>query len=252
MKILSWNVNGLRSVHNKGVFLEWVKKYDPDIIGLQEIKAKANQLPQEILKLKGYYPYFNEANKPGYAGVAIYTKARPIGMYDKLGDRKFDSEGRFLYLHYKNFDLVNVYIPHGGRQKENYVYKLSSYDQLIRKLQGTSKKTILIGDFNVAHKDVDLARPNQNRNNIMFTPQERTQIDRLQDFGFVDTFRLNNPDGGNYTWWPYRANARTRNIGWRIDYVFTNRSLARRIESSFIQKGVLGSDHCPVGITLRI
>ena len=250
MKILSWNVNGLRAVYKKG-FLNWLKKSKADIICLQEIKAKEEQLPLEILEPKGYYAYFHPAKRKGYSGTAIFTKEKPKEIEKSLGFKKFDDEGRILEAVYKSFTLINLYLPHGGRRKENLEYKLEAYRKLIAYLKKNKKKrVILAGDFNIAHQEIDLARPKQNKNNIMFTQEERKQIDNILSLGFIDTFRKFNQKGKNYTWWPYFAKARERNLGWRIDYLFTSQSLASRLENAFILKEVMGSDHCPVGIRI--
>ncbi|MFA5386542.1 MAG: exodeoxyribonuclease III [Candidatus Paceibacterota bacterium] len=252
MKIISWNVNGLRSVHKKG-FLNWFKRTNADIVCLQEIKIQEDKIPQELLSPDKYHSYFNFAEKRGYSGVACYVKKIPLKVEYKLGIKRFDKEGRFLSLEYPEFTLINFYLPHGGRQKENLVYKLEVYDKLIKYL-GTlkNKKVILIGDFNIAHQEIDLARPKQNQKNIMFTPEERKQIGRIIDLGFIDTFREFHKDGGNYTWWPYMANARERNLGWRIDYSFTSKNLTPEIKDVYILKKVYGSDHCPIGLEVKI
>lgn len=248
MKILSWNVNGLRAVIKKG-FFDSLQKEKPDIICLQEIKTQPENLSNESIHWSGYFSFFNSALKKGYSGVAVYTKQKPLMIKNKLGLRRFDEEGRFLELHYPNFILMNFYLPHGGRQKENLDYKIEVYKKLFQYLKKMkNKKLILIGDFNVAYQEIDLARPKQNKNNIMFTPKEREQIDKILNLGFVDSFRKFRKDGGHYTWWPYFANARQRNLGWRIDYTFVSKNLIKRVKKSFILSQVYGSDHCPVGI----
>lgn len=251
MKIISWNVNGIRAVYKKG-FLEWFKHAKADIVCLNEVKAHKNDIPKELLSIKGYYAFFSFAQKKGYSGVAIYTKKKPVRIFYKMGFKKFDSEGRFIRLDYAEFILLALYLPYGGRSKENLDYKLKAYEHLfkyLKKLKG--KKVILAGDFNIAHKEIDLARPKQNHNNIMFTPLEREQISKLISLDFEDTFRKFNSKGENYTWWPYFANARERNLGWRIDYVFVSKNLVSKLKKSFIWPEVTGSDHCPVGIELR-
>jgi exodeoxyribonuclease-3 len=249
MKIISWNVNGLRAVYKRN-FLDWFKNEDADFVCLQEIKIQDITLPDELLNIKGYHAFFNFAQKPGYSGTAIYAKQKPLSITKKFGSKRFDSEGRFIQLEYSNFLLTNFYFPHGGRQKENLNYKLEVYKKLFGYLH-KNRNQILAGDFNIAHKEIDLARPKQNRDNIMFTPEERKQIDKIIGLKFSDTFRLFNKGNGNYTWWPYMANARARNLGWRIDYVFTSRNLSKKVKKAFILKDVLGSDHCPVGIEIE-
>lgn len=252
MKILSWNVNGIRAIYKKG-FLGWLEKSGGEIFCLQEIKAKEEQLPSDLINPQGYFSYFDSATRPGYAGVAIYTKKQPLKIEFRTGLDQFDQEGRILKFKYPDFTLINFYLPHGGRGKEKLDYKLAVYSHLLDYLGVLRKKQenlILIGDFNVAHQEIDLARPQQNKNNIMFTPEERKKIDELINLGFVDTFRRFNQEGGHYTWWPYFANARERNLGWRIDYVFVSESLVPKLEKAFILPTVIGSDHCPIGIQL--
>lgn len=270
MKIISWNVNGLRAVYKKG-FLQWFEKAEADIVCLQEIKAQIGQVPPDLVGPKGYLSYFNPAVRPGYAGVAVYTKREPLEIENQLGLKRFDQEGRILHLKYSDFNLINLYLPHGGRQKENLSYKLQVYKYLLNYLKKTEIseltncayarkvnqksecfRVILIGDFNIAHQEIDLARPKDNKNNIMFTLEERKQIAQIIDLGFTDTFRRFNKEGGHYTWWPYFANARERNLGWRIDYVFTSEKFTPKLKNAFILPKVMGSDHCPIGIDINI
>lgn len=251
MKILSWNVNGLRSVYKKG-FLEWFYSVQSEIVCLQETKIQKEQLSQEFNNPTGYYSFFNSAIKKGYSGVAVFSKPRPLALIDKLGLERFDSEGRFLRLNFSRFVLMNIYLPHGSRQKENLPYKLEVYNHLLKYLgKLKNQKVILIGDFNIAHQEIDLARPKQNKKNIMFTPEERKQIDRIMGMGFIDTFRNFHQEGGHYTWWPYFANARARNLGWRIDYAFVSRKLTPKLKDAFILPHVKGSDHCPIGVEIK-
>jgi exodeoxyribonuclease III len=252
VKIISWNVNGLRSAANKGL-LDFMREESPDIYCLQEIKVQKDQLSASLANPKGYYSYFNEAGKKGYSGVAVYTKQEPLRVLRSLGDKRFDSEGRLLILEFQEFILINVYIPHGGRNKENLDYKLEAYKyffEILNKFK--QKKTVLIGDFNIAHTSNDLANPAENTDNIMFTTEERKQIDFLLKAGFIDSFRLFNKENGNYTWWSYAFNARARNIGWRIDYAFVSPKLLDKVEKTSIYKDVQGSDHCPIGLELKI
>jgi len=248
MKIISWNVNGLRSVYQKGALK--IDQIGADILCLQEIKASKEQLDPELVSPKGYYSYFNPAKKKGYAGTAVYSRQKPLSGEEKVGFKEFDNEGRFLKLDYPQFSLINLYLPHGGRQKEKLAYKLAAYDYLLNYLQKLKeKKVILTGDFNIAHEEIDLARPKENKNNIMFTSEERARINRLVGNGFIDSFRKFYPKKKDaYTWWPYFANARARNLGWRIDYVFVTQKLAIKLKNALILSQVKGSDHCPVGV----
>lgn len=246
MKIISWNVNGLRAVWPRNILQEIIK--ENDIVCLQEIKLQESQLPLALLNNSNY---FNYAVKKGYAGVAIISSQKPLRIEKKVGLAKFDEEGRFLLIEYPSFILINFYLPHGGRQKENLSYKLAVYQYLLDYLgRIQTKDIVLVGDFNIAHNELDLARPKDNKNNIMFTVEERRQLDNLIQLGFFDTFRLFNSEGGNYTWWPYYRNARIRNLGWRLDYILASNSLLQKVKSSQILSNILGSDHCPIRIEL--
>lgn len=228
-------------------FLKFLGSEKPDIVLLQEIKTNPGQLSCRLINLDNYYVFFNPAEKKGYAGVAAYSRLKPLKIENKIGIDRFDNEGRFLKLVFPNFTLINIYMPHGGRRKENMDYKLAVYSHLAKFLRsGSNKDTILVGDFNVAHKEVDLARPKQNVNNTMFTLQERKKIDKLIDLGFVDSFRMLNQEGGHYSWFPYGFNARERNLGWRIDYAFIPSKLKSRVRNSSILREIGGSDHCPI------
>lgn len=249
MKIVSWNVNGLRAVYKKG-FLGWLEKSGADIVCLQETKAQEDQLDFFLKYPAGYFAYFSSAKRKGYSGVAVYAKKEPLIIKRSLGFTKFDGEGRVLHLEYADFSLINLYLPHGGRDKSKLVYKLKAYEYLFKFLKTVKKPVISIGDFNIAHQEIDLARSKDNQKNIMFTPQERKQIDRLINMGFVDSFREFHQGGGYYTWWPYRLDARERNLGWRIDYCFISKNLVPKLKAGFILSQVKGSDHCPVGIEI--
>jgi len=251
MKIISWNVNGLRSVERKG-FFEWLKKENPDIICLQEVKVSERDLTFDLLYPAGFLSYFNCADKKGYSGVCIYSKQKPIAVNKLLGLKQFDNEGRFLELKFEDFTLVNLYIPHGGRDKSKLEYKLEVYSYLTSYLRNlVTRKLVVCGDFNIAHEEVDLARPKENINNIMFTFPERMQIKKLLDSGFVDSFRKFEKGGGNYTWWPYMYDAYKNNIGWRIDYFLVSKNMESKLKNAFILKEIRISDHCPIGIELK-
>ena len=250
MKIFSWNVNGVRSVIRQG-FWDWFEKTDADIVCLQELKID-NDSFSDIHIPRQYNIVRSHAEKKGYSGVAIIYKKdlSHNNQTSKLGIDRFDNEGRYIELHFPDFALINVYMPHGGRQKENLVYKLLTYDKLIGRL-GELKNAVVIGDFNIAHNELDLARPKSNKKNIMFTEDERAQINRIIALGYADTFRHFHPEGGHYTWWPWMANCRERNLGWRIDYAFISKNLLPKLKGGFISGDVRGSDHCPIGIELR-
>lgn len=253
MKILSWNVNGLRAVAKKG-FTEWLTGCGAEIVCLQEIKVAENQLSEELLRPAGYLAYFHSAEKPGYSGVAVYTKIRPSGVDKVFGYELFDREGRLLCLHFPGFILLIFYMPHGTRDKSKLGYKLLVYKHLfeyLKKLKG--KKVVLVGDLNIAHKEIDLARPEGNKNNIMFTSEERAMLDRLVELGYVDAFREFHEEGGHYTWLSYFKGARERGLGWRIDYIWVSANLRRCLKDAFILSDIqLGSDHCPTGVEIEL
>ncbi len=252
MQLITWNVNGIRAIQQKGL-LQRAFQLKPDILCLQETKADFEQFPAELHNVPGYAVFAHSAqSKKGYSGVAIYTKEQPIHQHTVLGLRRFDEEGRFLRLDFADFSVINLYMPQGGRQKENLSYKLEAYKALCTYVKSLMKKSlILAGDFNIARTDIDLARPKENRNNIMFTPEERAHLEELLHEGFTDTFRTAHPEmAEQYTWWPYWANARARNLGWRIDYVLVNQPLQKKVSDAFIRPDLLGSDHCPAGVTI--
>ena len=251
MKIYSFNVNGIRSVFDKG-FLDWLEKEKPEIVCLQEIKADVNELDQTFTKIDGYYSYFNSAQKKGYAGTAVYTRIEPKEVESKIGLERFDDEGRSLKLVFDEFTLYNFYIPHGGRFKENMPYKLEVYEKLLSIFESEKDgNTILAGDFNIAHNDIDVFHAKQNYNNTMFTPEERNRLDRIIDLGYTDSFRDKNPEKQEFSWWPYRGDLRERNIGWRIDYLFPSKKIYPKVIDAFTRKDIPGSDHGPVGLELK-
>lgn len=252
MKILSWNVNGIRSITNKNE-LKNLLKNKADIYCFQELKAQESDIPEEILNLKNYYFYSNCGNKKGHSGVGVLTKEKPMSIEKNIGFRQFDNEGRFIRLNFKEFILINFYIINGEQKKENLPYKLKFYNYLTKKYlpKIKDKKVILTGDFNIAHKEIDLARPKENENNIMFTKEERFQIDNILKLNFIDTFRVFNKQPHHYTWWAYFRESRKRNLGWRIDYFFISKSLIKNLKKAFILKNQTGSDHCPTGIDLK-
>ncbi len=248
MRIITWNVNGLRSVYRSD-FARWVERSEADIICIQEVKAQEADITALPLP-QGYDLILNSAERKGYSGTACYVKQPPEGIVTRIGHDRFDSEGRMIELIYPTFSLFNFYIPNGARDQRDMIYKLEAYQKIFDYLRGR-ESVILTGDFNIAHTTLDLARPKENQKNTMFTPEERIQIDHLANFGYTDTFRsLHLEVTGAYTWWPYFANARQRNLGWRIDYVFTSRELTPNVRSAFILPEVMGSDHCPTGIDL--
>ena len=250
MQIYSWNVNGIRACYKHG-FNNWFKKTKPDILCLQETKAREEQFPPELLKPTGYNSYFNTATKKGYSSQVIYSKQKPISVNNKLGFKQFDSEARFLELKFKNFTVINLYMPHGQRDKGKLPYKLKCYDYVLKYLgKNKNRNIIAVGDFNIAREEIDLNNPKGNQNGIMFSPKERETINKIIELNYIDSFRQLHPNSREYTWWPYFYNARERNLGWRIDYCFTSKSLNSKIKKAFILNKVKGSDHCPIGIEI--
>ncbi len=253
MKILSWNVNGIRAIEKKG-FLEWFQKESPDVLCLQETKARPEQLSEKMMKPDGYHSYWSAAEKKGYSGVAIYTKTQPKAVTEGLGIKEFDSEGRTLVADYGDFVLFNVYYPNGGAGNKRVPFKMKFYDAFLTKaeeLRKQGKKIIITGDINTAHTEIDLARPKENVKNTGFLPEEREWVSKFIKCGYVDTFRHFTKDGGHYTWWDYYTGARARDAGWRIDYFFVTENLLSKLKKAFILKNVMGSDHCPIGIELK-
>jgi exodeoxyribonuclease-3 len=253
LRILSWNVNGIRAATKKGL-LEWMNEVNADILCLQETKAHPDQLSQEVLNPEGYDSYWSSAEKKGYSGCVTYFKAQPERVLYGMGEPKFDSEGRMVVSEYQDFVLFNVYFPNGKKNNERLRYKLDFYDAFLSMADRYKKKkgVIVCGDFNTAHKEIDLARPKENENSSGFLPIERKWIDNFINHGFTDTFRKFNRKPGQYSWWDYKTRARERNIGWRIDYFFVSDDLVSRLNDAFILNKVMGSDHCPVGIILEI
>jgi len=239
-------VNGIRSAYEKGM-ASFVRKEDADIYCFQEIKAEEDQIQNIIADLKEYQFYINSSKrKKGHAGTAVLYKKSPSDINNSLNYKPFDIEGRICILKYQNYEIINVYMPHGGRQKENLDFKLKSFETLVNYIKN-KEKVILIGDINIAHTEIDLARPKSNKNNIMFTPKERAVLGSIEALGFTDTFRLLHPKVQKFTWWPYAFKARERDVGWRIDYCYTKNI---RIKDADILTKTTGSDHCPISILI--
>ncbi|MCA1959582.1 MAG: exodeoxyribonuclease III [Desulfomonile sp.] len=253
VSVLSWNVNGIRAVYKKG-FLEWLQQEAPDVLCIQETKARADQLPEDLINPPGYRTFWSAAEKKGYSGVAVFTKIKPTAVTTSLGIDRFDAEGRFIRIDFADFTLFNVYFPNGKRDRERLDFKLTFYDaffDMIEKLRKTNNRLMFCGDLNTAHNEIDLARPKENETVSGFLPIERRWIDKVVAHGHVDTFRHFHPEKIQYTWWDLKTRARERNIGWRLDYVFVTRELLPSVKSAFILTEVLGSDHCPVGLKLE-
>lgn len=256
MKIISWNTNGIRATHKQGNFDPIFIEYDPDIICFQETKATFDQLPEEVRNVFGYESYFTWPEfKKGYSGVGIYTKIKPIKIEYGIGLHGLDDEGRSITLEYEDFYLISCYFPNGGGGPERLDYKLKFYDQFlvyIEKLQ-KNKPVIFCGDVNTAHKEIDLARPKENIQNTGFLPIERAWIDKIVSRGWTDVYRYLNPEEKDvYTYWDQKTRARTRNVGWRIDYFFISNSLKDKIRGFETMTDYLGSDHCPILLDIEI
>ncbi len=253
-RILSWNVNGIRAISKKG-FLEWVEKDQPDILCLQETKAHPEQLTQKLLEPEGYKSWFASAEKKGYSGVAVYSKEEPLDVKVGLGIPEFDSEGRTLVADYGDFILYNIYFPNGKASDVRLDFKMRFYEAFLNQiveLKTQGKSIIFCGDVNTAHQAIDLARPKENETSSGFLPMEREWIDRVIADGFLDTLREFKPEPSQYTWWDYKTRARERNVGWRIDYFFISENLRPNLKDAYILSDIMGSDHCPIGIDLKI
>ncbi|HYG23691.1 MAG TPA: exodeoxyribonuclease III [Verrucomicrobiae bacterium] len=251
MKLISWNVNGLRAVLRKN-FLEYVEREQPDILCLQETKCSPDDVEQ--LWPVSYKTYWNCAEKKGYSGVAIFTRERPLNVVPHIAIPEHDQEGRVLMAEFQDFYVINVYVPNSKRDLSRLPYRQQwdrDFLQYLRQLEKT-KPVIFCGDFNVAHSELDLANPRSNVGGHGFTKEERAGFDAFIQAGFVDTFRHFERAGGHYTWWSPLTGARKRNIGWRLDYFLISSALLPRLKSAFIRSEIEGSDHCPVGIELAL
>ena len=249
MKLISWNVNGLRACAGKG-FGESFKALDADVVCLQETKMQAGQLD---LEFDGYESYWNYADKKGYSGTAIYTRIKPLSVSNDIGIDEHDHEGRVITMEFDDFYLVCVYVPNSQDELKRLTYRMKWEDDFRSYVSGLAKKkgVVICGDLNVAHNDIDIKNPASNRHNAGFTDEERGKFNALLDAGFVDSWRMLNPDTVKYSWWSYRFKARERNAGWRIDYFIVSKSLKDRISGAEIHNEIFGSDHCPVELDLK-
>ncbi len=253
MKIISYNVNGIRAAMNKG-FIEWLESENPDIIGLQEVKADLSQINPAVFEDLGYEIYWYPAVKKGYSGVAILTKIKPIAVKYGMGIAKYDDEGRMVQADFDGFSFISAYFPSGTtgdiRQTLKYEFLDDVFDY-IQDLRKENPKLILSGDYNICHKAIDIHNPVSNKNSSGFLPEERAWMDKFTESGFIDSFRYFNPDPHHYTWWSYRAGSRGKNLGWRIDYHMVTNELKDNLKSSVILPHVVHSDHCPVVLELN-
>lgn len=252
MKIYSWNVNGIRACIKKGFWDFWSDE-NPDIMCLQEVRAEQEQV--DLSELDGYEVFWNSAEKKGYSGTAIFSKIKPENVSYDMGIDKHDHEGRVITAEYKKFFLVTVYTPNSQRGLDRLKYRTEEWDvDFLKYVKALEKKkpVVFCGDLNVAHKEIDLENPKANERNAGFTIEERRSFDNIVDAGFIDTFREFNSEGGQYTWWSNFAKSRERNIGWRIDYFCISNTLRKNLKAAAILPQVMGSDHCPVSIELKI
>lgn len=282
LKLSSWNINGIRaSVKKEQGILSYLNGFSPDVVGVQEVKADMSQIPTMLLELPGYKTYFNTGEVKGYSGVGLITKREPLGIQTSIGVPEFDREGRFIAADFGDFVLANVYFPNGGQWPQQWPldlewpqysdwrdwlnrpewpdwlgrlkFKMAFYEcfrQWAKGVVGGGKHLVVCGDVNTAHKEIDLARPKNNERTTGFLPGEREWISKFLDDGFVDSFRAFNQEGDNYSWWDMKTRARDRNVGWRLDYFFVDRAFLGKVKGASIEKDVMGSDHCPVSITV--
>jgi exodeoxyribonuclease III len=255
MHIVSWNVNGLRACDRKG-FSDWLPRSEASVVAVQEVRARADQLPDHLVEPGGWHAAFSSAERAGYSGVGLFAKRPPDTLETCLGVPEFDCEGRLQMARFGDLSIVNGYFPNGSgkdRSNDRVPFKLAFYDRLFRDLEPAMKKgerILVLGDFNTAHREIDLARPKANEKTSGFLPEEREAFDRWIQAGWVDTFRHFEKDGGHYSWWSQRFGVREKNIGWRIDYVLASPGAMSFVKSAAIHPKVMGSDHCPVSVTL--
>ena len=250
MKLISWNVNGIRACLKKG-FLEFFKEANADIFCLQETKCQQGQVELEIER---YTSYWNSAEKKGYSGTAVFTKKKPLNVTYGIGKEEHDKEGRIITLEFENFYLVTNYTPNAKRELERLDYRMIWEDEIRKYLLNLNKtkSVIMCGDLNVAHEEIDLKNPKTNRGNAGFTDEEREKMTELLNAGFTDSFRYLYPEKQEYSWWSYMGHAREKNIGWRIDYFITSKDIEKNIKEAKIYSEVLGSDHCPIGLEINL
>lgn len=255
MQLCSWNVNGFRALCASGRW-DWFARSSPDIVGLQEVKAELAQIPEQFRQPGGYYSaWFSAAKKRGYSGTAVFSRVHPLAVNFDLPDPVWQGEGRLIHLELPDFHFFNVYFPNGQMGEERLRYKLGYYDAFLRHAQKLRKQKpiVVCGDFNTAHKPIDIARPKENEGTSGFLPVERAWMDKFVSRGYVDTFRhLHGDEADMYSWWSFRSRARERNVGWRIDYFFVSKELTSAIKNAWIDVDVMGSDHCPVGLELDL
>lgn len=254
MRLLSWNVNGIRAAIRKG-FWDWLGADGPDLLCLQETRIHSDQLTREMREPSDYHSYWASGEKRGYSGVATFSRHELQAVQEGFGQPRFDVEGRVLITEHPGFTLVNAYFPSGQRGHDRVAYKLDFYDTLLshcREMRKNGHRLVVCGDFNTAHHEIDLARPAQNKKTSGFLPEEREALSRWLEDGFVDSFRALHPDKVGYSWWTYRSGARARNVGWRLDYFLVDEALMPFVADASILGNVQGSDHCPVALELEL
>ena len=254
VRLLCWNVNGIRAVIKRG-FLDWLNRESPDVLCLQETKATPDDLPDELLNPSGYHTYWNYPQKKGYAGVATFSKEKPLEVQKGFGVHEFDIEGRVIISRHPAFTLFNIYFPNGKQSAERLKFKMDFYDAFLNFIEPRRRKgekLIICGDVNTAHQEIDLARPKENSKISGFLPEERAWMDKFEARGYIDTFRYFNKEPGQYTYWDIKTRARERNVGWRIDYFFVTENLKNQLVKSTIMPEVAGSDHCPISLVLKV
>ncbi len=255
LRVFSWNVNGIRAATKKG-FPDWLTASKPEIVGIQEVRAWPDQIPKEVSELSRWHQHYTQPERKGYSGVGLYSKRKPDSVETSLGEDRFDREGRIQIARFGRLVIANGYFPNGsGKERDNsrIPYKLDWYRALFDKVQRLRKggyRVLVMGDFNTAHKEIDLARPKANEKTSGFCPEERAELDRWIAAGWVDTFRAFDESEGNYTWWSQRFGVRAKNVGWRIDYVLASPSAMKFVLGAFIHPKTQGSDHCPLGVDL--
>jgi exodeoxyribonuclease III len=253
MKLISWNVNGIRAC-SRTHFPKWFEKEAADVVCLQEIKAHPEQVAEELRHPAGYHSFWHPAEKPGYSGTAIFTRKEPLSVQLGIGVPEIDREGRILQAEFKDFTLLNCYFPNSQREHTRLPFKLDFCARLLKhtqKLRSKGKNVVICGDFNIAHKEIDLKNPKSNAKNAGFLPEERAWMDRFIEAKYVDVFREFEKGPGHYTWWSYRPGVREKNVGWRLDYFCANSEFRDRLKGMKHQCDVMGSDHCPVVLELK-
>ena len=253
IKLVSWNVNGIRAVSKKEDFWSWFEDDDSDIINFQEVRATQEQIPKKLAEIDGFHKFYNEAEKKGYSGVGAYSKIKPLSVTKGLGVEELDNEGRVLKIEYPDFILFNIYFPNSGKEGSRLDFKVQFCNEILSQLvelKNEGKNLVITGDYNIAHNPIDVYNPKNCEGKSGYLPEERAWLDELEEAGFVDTFRMFDEGEGNFTWWSYRFKARERNSGWRLDYFFVNEEIKDNVKAAKILADIYGSDHCPVTLEL--